>query len=287
MPSTPIAALPVTRAFVQTRSGRIHIATAGQGFPLLLLHQTPRSWDEYRDVLPILGQSYRVIAMDTLGFGDSQPLPMAENSIERWAVGAFDLLDALGISRVAVVGHHTGAVVAIEMAASQPERVAALVLSSCPWIDAPRRLAHTGKRVIDDVEHVSSGAHLSELWRRRKPYYPKGDIDLLERFMVDALKAGPLSVGGHKACNNYAMETRTPLITSPTLVIGATEDPHAFPAAPRGVQAIIGSKLVEIQGGMVPLPDQMPQVFARTLVEFLGGIELTRVAAVARTPSSF
>jgi pimeloyl-ACP methyl ester carboxylesterase len=274
MTSTTIAALPVTRDFVQTRSGRIHIATAGQGFPVLLLHQTPRSWDEYRDVLPILGNSYRVIAMDTLGFGDSQPLPVAENSIERWAVGAFDLLDALGISRAAVVGHHTGAVVAMEMAASHPERVAALVLSSCPWIDAPRRLAHTGKRVIDEVEHTHTGAHLTELWHRRQPYYPKGDVDLLERFMVDALKAGPLAVGGHRACNGYAMETRTPLITSPTLVIGATDDPHAFPAAPRVLQAITGSQLVEIQGGMVPLPDQMPEVFAKTVSDFLGGLQL-------------
>jgi pimeloyl-ACP methyl ester carboxylesterase len=274
MTSTTIAALPISRAFVQTRSGRIHIATAGQGFPVLLLHQTPRSWDEYRDVLPILGQSYRVIAMDTLGFGDSQPLPASENSIERWAEGAFDLLDALGISRAAVVGHHTGAVVAMEMAASHPERVAALVLSSCPWIDAPRRVAHTGKRVIDAVEHTPSGAHLTELWQRRQPFYPNGDIDLLERFMVDALKAGPLAAGGHQACNDYAMETRTPRVTSPTLVIAATDDPHAFPAAPRVLQAITGSQLVEIRGGMVPLPDQMPELFAKTVGQFLAGVTL-------------
>ena len=274
MTSTTIASLPVTRAFVQTRSGRIHVATAGQGFPVLLLHQTPRSWNEYRDVLPILGKSYRVIAMDTLGFGDSQPLPASENSIERWAVGAFDLLDALGISRAAVVGHHTGAVVAMEMAASHPERVAALVLSTCPWIDAPRRVAHTGKRVIDEVEHTPSGAHLTELWQRRQPYYPKGDVDLLERFMVDALKAGPLAVGGHQACNRYAMETRTPLITSPTLVISATDDPHVQPAAVRVVQAVTGSQLVEIEGGMVPLPDQMPEVFAKTVGQFLASVNL-------------
>lgn len=274
MTSTDAKAIPVERAFVPTKSGRIHIATAGQGFPVLLLHQTPRSWDEYRDVLPILGQSYRAIAMDTLGFGDSQRLPKGENSIERWAAGAHHLMEALGISRFAVVGHHTGAVVAVEMAASHPERVAALVLSSCPWIDAPRRLAHTGKRVIDDVEHTNNGAHLTELWQRRQPYYPKGDIALLERFMADALKAGPLAVGGHQACNAYAMETRTPLITSPTLVIAATDDPHAYPAAPRVVQEIAGSKRVDIEGGMVPLPDQLPAVFAQTVDDFLRGLAL-------------
>ncbi len=274
MTSTDTKTILVDRAFVPTKSGRIHIATAGEGFPVLLLHQTPRSWDEYRDVLPILGQSYRAIAMDTLSFGDSQRLPMRENSIERWAVGAYDLLDALGISRFAVVGHHTGAVVALEMAASQPGRVAALVLSACPYIDAPRRVAHTGKRVIDDVEHTNSGAHLTELWQRRQPYYPKGDVDLLERFMVDALKAGDMAVGGHRACNAYAMETRLPLITSPTLVMAPVDDPHVYPAATAVAKAITGSQRIDIPGALVPLPDQMPEVFARTVAQFLGGMQL-------------
>src|SRR2546429_5479275 len=109
----------VERRFVTTRLGRIHVATAGTGFPVLLVHQTPRSWDEYRDVLPLLGRGFRVIAMDTLGFGDSDAAE-GEPSIEVWATAAFALLDALGEKEFAVVGHHTGAEIALEMAASAP-----------------------------------------------------------------------------------------------------------------------------------------------------------------------
>ena len=265
---------PVERAFVHTRSGRIHMASAGSGFPVLLLHQTPRSWDEYRDVLPILGRSYHAIAMDTVGFGDSQALPDRENSIERWACAAFDLLDALGIARAAVVGHHTGAVVALEMAASTPARVPALVLSSCPYVDAARRASHAGKRVIDEVERRPDGSHLTERWQRRQPFYPAGDLALLERFMIDALKAGNLAAGGHRVVNRYAMETRIGRVACPTLVIAATGDPHAYPAAPHVAQAIAGSQRVDIAGGMVPLPDQMPGVFAATVLQFLGGLVL-------------
>lgn len=263
------------RAFVATRSGRIHVASAGQGFPVLLLHQTPRSWDEYREVLPLLAWSYRAIAMDTVGFGDSQPLLPADNRIERWAEAAFDLLDALGHERVAVVGHHTGAVIAMEMAVSRPDRVAALVLSSCPYVDAERRAAHHGTRVIDDVEPRADGSHLTELWQRRQPFYPPGNVDLLERFMADALKAGALAAGGHRVVGAYPMETRSPLVTSPTLVIAATADPHAYPATARVVREIAGSRLAEIQGGMVPLPDQMPQAFADTVAAFLAGLALS------------
>jgi pimeloyl-ACP methyl ester carboxylesterase len=267
-------AVKVDRAFVQTRSGCLHIATAGQGFPVLLLHQTPRSWDEYREVLPLLGKTFRAVAMDTVGFGDSQPLSPGENSIERWAAAAFDLLDALGVPRAAVVGHHTGAVVAMEMAASRPDRVAALVLSSCPFVDAVRRAQHQGKPVIDDVTRRPGGEHLTELWQRRQPFYPAGDAALLERFMVDALKAGDLAAEGHRVVGRYQMETRIPLVTSPTLVLAATDDPHAYPAAARVVQAIAGSRRVDIAGGMVPLPDQLPAAFAAAVEQFLANVPL-------------
>ena len=268
------AGVKIDRAFVQTRSGRVHVASAGHGFPVLLLHQTPRSWDEFRDVLPILGLGYRAIAMDTVGFGDSQRLPRGEDSIERWAAAAFDLLDALGVVRTAVAGHHTGAVVAMEMAASRPARVAALVLSSCPFVDSARSPKRAGKKVIDEVERRPGGEHLTELWQMRQPFYPPGDVALLERFIVDALKAGDLAAEGHRVVGRYPMQSRIPLVTSPTLVISSTDDPFARPAAPRVAQAIAGSKLVEISGGMVPLPDQMPAVFAETLTQFLRGIEL-------------
>ena len=78
----------VERSFIVTPSGRIHIASTGSGAPVLLLHQTPRSWDEFRDVLPLLGRHYRVIAMDTVGYGDSDPLPDGKASIEDWATAA-------------------------------------------------------------------------------------------------------------------------------------------------------------------------------------------------------
>ncbi len=257
------------RSFVETASGAIHIATAGDGFPVLLLHQTPRSWDEFRDVIPLLARNFKVIAMDTIGFGDSCRLPVEEHSIERWARVSFELLDALGISTAAVVGHHTGAVTALEMAAGHPERIAALVLSSCPFNDAARRAAHAGRRTIDDVERSTEGTHLTELWSRRQPYYPAGNIDLMERYIVDAIKAGDMASHGHRVVSDYVMEERISLLSAPTLLIEARDDPHASPYASKLAALIAGSRLVSIKGGMVPLPDQLPQEFSAAVSDFL------------------
>ncbi len=265
----PVMTPTIERSFVSLGFGRVHVAACGSGRPVLLLHQTPRSWDEYRDVLPLLARKYRAIAMDTVGFGDSDPLPAGRDSIEAWAQCAHELLAALGHARAVVVGHHTGAAIAVEMAALRPERVEALVLSASPYVDEARRKAEPGKHVIDDVVAHPEGAHLAELWAMRKPFYPEGRADLLERFVVDALKAGPRAAEGHRVVGRYVMEPRLAQVRCPTLVIAPTADPHAYPHAPKVAAAIAGSRLIEIEGGTVPLPDHMPQAFAAAIDGFL------------------
>ncbi len=261
----------VERSFVATKSGRIHVAAAGTGAPVLLLHQTPRSWDEFREVLPILGRHYRAIAMDTVGYGDSDPLPQGEASIENWAKAAHALLAALDITRAAVVGHHTGAAIAVEIAAAYPQTVAALVLSASPYVDAARRVAAQKghKAVVDEATPRMDGGHLAELWSMRQPFYPADRIDLLERFMMDALKAGPRAAEGHRVVDRYEMERRLPSVRCPTLVIAPTADPHAYPHAGKVAGSIVGSTLVEIANGMVPLPDQLPEEFSAVVHRFL------------------
>ena len=259
----------ISHRFVDVPAGTIHCAIAGTGRPVLLLHQTPRSWDEYRDVLPLLGRSFQAIAMDTIGFGDSSKPPPGRDSIEHWAEVAMSLADALGIGRLSLVGHHTGAVIATEIAAAYPERIEAAVLSASALVDAGFRARHAKPSRIDSAVRRPDGTHLTELWRTRQPWYPEGDIDLLERFVVDALKAGPRAAEGHAVVARYVMETRLPLIRCPVLVIAPTADPHAYPQARPLAERIAGSRYVEIEGGMVPLPDQMPERFAEAVTQFL------------------
>jgi pimeloyl-ACP methyl ester carboxylesterase len=263
----------VTRHFVELPHGVVHYATAGQGEPVLLLHQTPRSWDEFRDVLPLLGRKRRAIAMDTAGFGDSTPLPMAENSIPAWADVAIELLDALEIEQAHLVGHHTGAVIATRVASSAPGRVRSVVLSSSPFDDAEARAAQlAAKAIVDDVEPQADGSHLLELWRIRAAFYPAGNIDLLERFLVDALRAGPLAAAGHQIVASFDVPAAAASIRCPVLLIGATDDPYAYPALARMRAALPDARTVEIDGGMVPLPDQLPEQFATAVEQFLDGV---------------
>ncbi len=266
----------MTRRFVETSAGTIHCAIAGEGNgdDVLLLHQTPRSWNEYREVLPLLGRRRRAIAIDMVGFGDSSALPWGSDSIERWAEAALALLDAFGVDRVHLVGHHTGAVIATEIAVRSPERARSVVLSSSPFDDAETRAAHLeAGPIVDDVTPQPDGSHVTELWRTRAGFYPEGRVDLLEAFLVDALKAGRRAAEGHQVVARYDMQDAVKSLRCPVLLVGATHDPYAYPALEPMQAALPEAEVEVIKGGMVPLPDQLPEQFAAAVERFLDRLD--------------
>ncbi|MFI0445531.1 alpha/beta fold hydrolase [Actinomadura sp. 6N118] len=264
------------RGYADTRFGQLHYAEQGTGPAVLLLHQTPRSHDEFREVQPLLARGRRVIAMDMLGFGMSAPVASPQ-TIEQIAQGAFALLDALGIRSAVVLGHHTGAAAGVEMAASARARVDALVLSSGPWTDAAYRESHAGGPGVDEAVTAEDGTHLVELWALRRPYYPAGRPDLLNRFVRDALAPGVDPAEGHKACARYVMEDRIPLVTAPVLVIGAEADPFALPDVARLQAHLVSARSVDvafIEGGTIPLMEQKPEQVAQLVNDFLARLDL-------------
>ena len=259
----------IRRAFADLSVGQVHYAACGDATApaVLLLHQSPRSWREYRRVMPLLAGRWRVIAMDTAGFGDSADGGRPA-SVENYAGVALELLAHLGLPRAHVVGHHTGGVVAVEMAAQQPQAVASLVLSSTPFVDAPMRQARAERPPIDEVQVEESGAHLLQLWRARQGFYPPGRADLLQAFVRDALAVSNAE-DGHRAVAAYRMEERIGLVRQPVCILRANADPFAAPHAAELARHLPQARLVEIDGGMVPLPDQMPQQFAAAVDRFL------------------
>jgi pimeloyl-ACP methyl ester carboxylesterase len=147
--------------------------------------------------------------------------------------------------------------------------VRGLVLSSTPFTDASFRRARAERPPIDEVEASDDGSHLKALWQRRQGFYPAGRPELLEAFIRDALKASGSPEAGHRAVAAYRMEDRIHQVMHPTLIIRATDDPFASPHADELRQHLANARIVDIAGGMVPLPDQMPEAFAQTVLAFL------------------
>jgi pimeloyl-ACP methyl ester carboxylesterase len=112
---------------VELRDGlfKIRVLSAGEGDPVLFLHGAGGLfWDPLLDAI---AGSHRVVAPEHPGAGTSQGLEHVE---DLWDLVLYydELLDVLGLPTVTLVGHSFGGMVAAEIAATSPERVARMVL---------------------------------------------------------------------------------------------------------------------------------------------------------------
>ena len=93
------------------REGRY--LTSGSGPVIFLLHQSPKSADEYKPLMDLWSNDFTMIAPDTPGFGASDPLESDQVTIEDIAEATIELADALGIDEFGLYGFHTGAIISI------------------------------------------------------------------------------------------------------------------------------------------------------------------------------
>ena len=109
----------------------VHLAEAGSGPPLLLLHGWPQHADVWRKVVPLLAPDFRLLMPDLRGFG-STATPAGGYDPARFAEDAVALLDALGIERAGVIGHDWGGFAAYLIGLRHPGRVTGLVVCNAP-----------------------------------------------------------------------------------------------------------------------------------------------------------
>jgi pimeloyl-ACP methyl ester carboxylesterase len=117
--------------FADLRRGRMHYVSIGEGPGIVLLHGWPGFWFDYRYVLPRVASLGHAVAPDFFGFGDSEAVrgdPVAVAGEESLAGDVLELVDALALDRVLVVGHDIGSAVAPALARLAPARVHGLVL---------------------------------------------------------------------------------------------------------------------------------------------------------------
>ncbi len=193
---------------LRANGARFHLARAGNGPPLLLLHGWPEFWLSWRPVMERLADRFQLLAPDLRGFGDSDkpagPWGAAEHAADLLAI-----LDALGIERAGIVGHDVGGAVMQPLARQAPARVAGLFFFDFvyPGIGArmghPDRLNHIWYQSFHQMEMAPAlvgaarescrayFAHFLRGWAHRKHAF---DADL-DAFTDNFLKPGNLEGG--------------------------------------------------------------------------------------------
>lgn len=142
----------------------VNVVELGEGPAVLFVHGLSGSWQNWLENLPDLARDHRVIALDLPGFGASA-MPREPISMAGYARLLVELLDALGVERVAVVGNSMGGLVSLELALLAPGRVERLVLVSPAGISAEGRIGDRLLAAMRRAERLITGYNV--FWAER------------------------------------------------------------------------------------------------------------------------
>ncbi|MDR6707266.1 MULTISPECIES: alpha/beta fold hydrolase [unclassified Novosphingobium] len=236
----------IRRAFADLAHGQMHYRHAGEGAfaggvdALLVLHPSPVSSRQMVRMVEGLAPLGRVIAPDTAGCGDSDPLPQEVPAITDYAAALRDLMDALGLGRVLVYGMHTGAAIAAELAILAPDRVAGVVidgLSDFHGEGLEEVLTHYAPPFPADLD----GAGLARLFQFCRdqflffPWYARSGgarrdtglppPDDLYGWVGEVLKARGSYARAYHAAFRWRGRERLPLVACPMAITCGANDP--------------------------------------------------------------
>jgi pimeloyl-ACP methyl ester carboxylesterase len=289
---------PWRHRFVSANGARFHVAEAGEGPLVLLLHGFPQMWWAWRHQLTALADAgYRAVAMDLRGYGASDKPPRGYDTMTL-ASDAAAVIRSLGAPSAPVVGHDWGAWVAWSMAALEPgvtDGVAALGMAhplrlrsavgrSSSQLRALRHVVGYQRPVVPERRLARDARHVATLLRSGgDPSWP-GDDD--EGRLVVQRYAEAMSVPfvAHSAMEYFRWVVRSQVradgrrfvdgvsrpVDVPVLHLQGTRDAVVLAASARGSEAHVTGpyRYVELDAGHY-LPEERPDEVSEVLLDWL------------------
>lgn len=235
--------ITVQRAYATTADGRrIHYRRGGNGSPLVMLHASRGSSWMLEPLMTRLADQHTVIAIDTPGYGESEPLPVEHPSIANYAAALNGTLHALNITQCYLYGRHTGAKIALAYAADHPQTVRRLVLDGLAIYTPAERQemeAHYAPPLAPepDAAHWVRGwamlrnMHIFWPWFRRDRHSrivaDLPSAEALHAAFVDFLRAVPDYWKGFQAAFAFDSLAALQRVSQPVLLTAAADDPLA------------------------------------------------------------
>jgi pimeloyl-ACP methyl ester carboxylesterase len=230
-----LASPRLRRAYFECRHGQLHVHNAipaGGGFDeqttLVCLHASSSTGRSFLELSKILGKSRSVYSPDTPGCGESDP-PPKPLGIAGYAEAIGDFLDSMRFRQIDLLGAHSGAAVAAEIAIARPKLVRKLVMIGAPVLDETERKSY---RDLSPPEGLSQGA----VWARA-------------------------------AAIDWKAETRLPLLKQALLVLRPKD--NFYEAGGRVSKYVAGAKLVDMPDQDKRLLEANASLVAKHVVPFL------------------
>jgi pimeloyl-ACP methyl ester carboxylesterase len=276
----------VAHRYVRARGIRFHVAEAGQGPAVVLLHGWPQHWFEWRRVIGPLAERFRVLCPDLRGFGWSDA-PAHGYEKEALATDVLALLDAVGVERFRLIGHDWGGWIGFLIALREPERLERLIPLNVAhpfggpsaararamwrfWYQAVIAAPLIGPRVVAGTSFLARwlGAGPSAwseketevfLGQFREPDRARASALLYRSFLTRELRQ--LAAGRYRRARLH----------TPTLLLYGTADRVIRPAHIEGYERHTEDMTVELVPGRGHfIVDERPELVIDRAVSFLG-----------------
>ena len=285
---------PWRHRFVAANGARFHVAEAGEGPLVVLLHGFPQTWWSWRSqIVGLADAGYRVAAMDLRGYGASDKPPRGYDT-PTLAADVAAIVRSLGEPAAAIVGHDWGAWIAWSMPSLEPAvtravaaismphplRLRAALRTSLAQLRASSYLLGFQQPMLPERRLVADGAVERLLRSWGGPGWP-ADPELVARY-TDAMRVPFVA---HSACEYFRWVLRSPLrpdgrafaeaierpITVPVLQLHGSLDPCVLPATAEGAQPWVDGELqyVQLEGAGHFLPEERADAVTTHLLDWL------------------
>ncbi len=283
-----MAATELHHHYADLSEVRMHYVTSGHGTPLVLLHGWPQTWYEWRKVIPRLNRTFRIIAPDLRGLGDTSR-PAAGYDKKTIAADLWELLhQTLGLDAFNLAGHDWGGPVAYALAAHHPDAIKKLAIVDVTipgdgspdisqggkrWHHAFHQSQHLPEQLIEGREDI----YLGWFYRNYAARPDALDDETIREYLRCYTQPGALHAGfeyyrnipNDIACN--AEIIRRFKLPMPVLALGGAE------SWGRRMEVVESLRRValHVRGGVIReaghfVPEEQPDALAAEFLEFFG-----------------
>ena len=265
---------------------RFHLAEAGSGQPVLLLHSFPQHWYAWRHVIPRLASDYRLLCLDLRGAGWSDA-PATGYDTDTLVADVLAVLDALRLPRVRLIAHGMGASIGFRLCQQAGDRISHfLALNTVP----PWRGPHSTRRHAWRLWHTALWEYplLGRLVLRRLPVVTRA---LLRHWSTTPWTADDLAIfvePSHEPARAHAGQQLHwqfvlreiprlrrgpgPRLTVPTRLLGGSSDVVIAPAMLRGLEHHGDDFEIRVVPGGHLLPEDAPDLVAAAARSLFGQV---------------